>query len=66
MFSKDYRVGHICGASGYCPGPPHYDPICSGCLLAQASADLRERIDNCRKCSSVRLCAEHYAEVESS
>ncbi len=22
---------HVCGAQGYCPGPPHYDPICPGC-----------------------------------
>lgn len=24
-------VEHVCGLQGYCPGPPHYDPICPAC-----------------------------------
>jgi NTP pyrophosphatase (non-canonical NTP hydrolase) len=28
------KVEHVCGLQGYCPGPPHFDPICPACEAA--------------------------------
>jgi hypothetical protein len=41
FFGRDHagwrNADHLCGLSGYCPGPPHFDPECPAC--AQARAD---------------------------
>ena len=53
------KLDHVCGLSGYCPGPPYYDPICPGCALRGKSPVLRTLVEACRDCTNYRLCRPH-------
>jgi hypothetical protein len=42
--TQPVKVEHVCGLQGYCPGPPHYDPICPACEARfKASAPTTEQ-----------------------
>jgi hypothetical protein len=42
--TQPVKVEHVCGLQGYCPGPPHYDPICPACAARfKASAPTTEQ-----------------------
>lgn len=56
------KFEHVCGLQGYCPGPPHNDPICPACLL-RGKDNLRLKVEGCPRCHEYSLCDQHTKEA---